>query len=63
MPKISFGVDAYPLRFPRSGLAMEYHLSHVKEAWVINQIRLAGFVVLSNIVGPYSGHLVAVQKD
>ena len=42
-------------------IVMEYHFSHVKEAWVINQIQLAGFAVLSNIVGPYSGHLVAVQ--
>ena len=44
-------------------IVMEYHFSHVKEAWVINQVKLAVFVVLSNVIGPYSGHLVAVRDD
>ena len=44
-------------------IVMEYHFSHVKEAWVINQVKLADFVVLSNVIGPYSGHLVAVRDD
>jgi FkbM family methyltransferase len=43
-------------------IVMEYHFSHVDETWVIDQVRNAGFTILSNSVGPYSGHFIAAQE-
>ena len=43
-------------------IVMEYHFSHVDQTWVMERVKNAGFTVLSNSVGPYSGHFIAVQE-
>lgn len=42
-------------------IVMEYHFDHVDESWVLEQLRLAGFNILNNSTGPYSGHVIAMQ--
>ncbi|QPN70341.1 FkbM family methyltransferase [Synechococcus sp. CBW1108] len=43
-------------------IVMEYHFTHVDQAWVLDRFNNAGFTILSNSVGPYSGHLIAAQE-